>query len=487
MGDIKFVRNNGFEGKWYFTASTTAGSGTHADLIAFSNSDFTYKGNNVWHAGNLTNLNQLTNGPGYITGESDTLATVTARGATSSVEIITTSGFQGRYYRIREASANRGGLYPYNLILGSGTDYGVGIFSEGELYLASGGSATKRFTMNNAGAANFTGNLTAANFSGSSSGTNTGDQTTVSGSAGSLSGYGIDQFRAFSRLNTISMGGNTTTFYPVYFNGDYWGNGVGEIEIVRTSVHQDGSSYGSLMSKIRGRSTAWGHHFDFWESEIYISNGTYHPFIAKALGHSTCGNFLIWLKGGLSYYWRSDSPMSVSDASATSKTISCGGTNTYNTQSTVDGDFTAGYRWYMTGLAARSTAYDLGTSSYRWGTVFGVTGNFSGDVIAYASSDERLKENIKPIQEPVKKTKSISGVEFDWNETLQSIYKGHDIGVIAQEIEKVLPELVTTREDGYKAVKYEKIVALLIEAIKEQQSSIEKLESRIEKLERGSN
>ena len=97
---------------------------------------------------------------------------------------------------------------------------------------------------------------------------------------------------------------------------------------------------------------------------------------------------------------------------------------------------------------------------------------------------KRLKENIKPIQEPVKKTKSISGVEFDWNETLQSIYKGHDIGVIAQEIEKVLPEVVTTREDGYKAVKYEKIVALLIEAIKEQQSSIEKLESRIEKLER---
>jgi len=417
-------------------------------------------------------------------GFNDRMSLTSGGVLTVTSTVVTSDGFQGRYSRIYEASAQRGGMYTYNVISGSGSDYSVGLFSEGELYFASGGSATKKFTMNNAGAASFTGNLTAANFSGSSSGTNTGDQTTVSGSAGSLSGYGIDQFRAFGRLNTISMGGNTSTFYPVYFSGDYWGNGVGEIEILRTSVHQDGSSYGSLMSKIRGRSTSWGHHFDFWESEIYISNGTYHPFIARALGHSTCSNFLIWLKGGLSYYWRSDSPMSVSDASATSKTISCGGTNTYNTQSTVDGDFTAGYRWYMTGLAARSTAYDLGTSSYRWGTVFGVTGNFSGDVIAYSSSDERLKENIKPIQEPVKKTKSISGVEFDWNETLQSIYKGHDIGVIAQEIEKVLPEVVTTREDGYKAVKYEKIVALLIEAIKEQQSSIEKLESRIEKLER---
>ena len=326
------------------------------------------------------------------------------------------------------------------------------------------------------------GNWYANNISGATSGTNTGDQTSVSGSAGSLSGYGIDQFRAFSRLNSLSMGGNTSTFYPVYFSSD-WGNGIQEIEILRTSVHQDGSSFGSLFAKIRGRSTAWGHHFDYWESEIPISNGVHHPFIAKAQGHSTCGNFLVWIKGGLSYSWRSDSYMAISDSSATSKTITCGSTNTYNTQSTVDGDFTAGYRWYMTGLAPRSSSYELGTSSYRWGTVFGVTGNFSGDVIAYASSDERLKDNIKPIEEPVKKTRLITGVEFDWNETLQTIYKGHDIGVIAQEIELVMPEIVTTRDDGYKAVKYEKIVALLIEAIKEQQVSIESLESRIKKLE----
>ena len=57
--------------------------------------------------------------------------------------------------------------------------------------------------------------------------------------------------------------------------------------------------------------------------------------------------------------------------------------------------------------------------------------------------------------------------------------KGQDIGVIAQEIETILPELVTTRDNGYKAVKYEKIVALLIEAIKEQQGEIEELRRKI--------
>jgi hypothetical protein len=100
----------------------------------------------------------------------------------------------------------------------------------------------------------------------------------------------------------------------------------------------------------------------------------------------------------------------------------------------------------------------------------------TGDVIAYYSSDERLKDNITPISNALDKVKQIGGYEFDWNDK-QSTYEGHDVGVIAQEIEAVLPELVTTRDNGYKAVKYEKIIALLIEAIKEQQRQIDELKS----------
>ena len=59
----------------------------------------------------------------------------------------------------------------------------------------------------------------------------------------------------------------------------------------------------------------------------------------------------------------------------------------------------------------------------------------------------------------------------------QEIYEGHDVGVIAQEVEEVLPEVVETRKDGYKAVKYEKMVPLLIEAIKNQQKQIEELKA----------
>ena len=60
----------------------------------------------------------------------------------------------------------------------------------------------------------------------------------------------------------------------------------------------------------------------------------------------------------------------------------------------------------------------------------------------------------------------MNGYEFDWI-AKKGIHEneGHDIGVIAQEVEKVIPEIVQTRDSGYKAVKYEKIVPLLIESI----------------------
>jgi hypothetical protein len=107
----------------------------------------------------------------------------------------------------------------------------------------------------------------------------------------------------------------------------------------------------------------------------------------------------------------------------------------------------------------------------------------SNDVVAFSTSDIRFKENITPIPNALDKLNKIGGYTFDWNSdpelTKLHGFKGHDVGVIAQEIEKVLPELVTTRDNGYKAVKYEKLVALLIESNKELLKRIEVLESKI--------
>lgn len=100
----------------------------------------------------------------------------------------------------------------------------------------------------------------------------------------------------------------------------------------------------------------------------------------------------------------------------------------------------------------------------------------TNDVVAFYSSDKRLKDNIETIKSPLEKLDKINGVEFDWIPK-EGIHEneGHDIGVIAQEVEKVIPEIVQTRDNGYKAVKYEKIVPLLIESIKELKAEIEEL------------
>ena len=100
-----------------------------------------------------------------------------------------------------------------------------------------------------------------------------------------------------------------------------------------------------------------------------------------------------------------------------------------------------------------------------------------GDIVASESSDRRLKDNIKPIKNACEKINKIGGYEFDWNDN-QELYEGHDVGVIAQEIEEVLPEVVETREDGYKAVDYKKIVPLLIEGIKDLQKQIDELKNK---------
>ena len=101
----------------------------------------------------------------------------------------------------------------------------------------------------------------------------------------------------------------------------------------------------------------------------------------------------------------------------------------------------------------------------------------SGDVIAFGSSDERLKDNIKPITEPLWKVSQIGGYTFDWNDK-QDTYEGHDVGVVAQEIHKVLPEVVAERSNGYLGVKYEKIVPLLIESIKELKKEVDDIKQK---------
>jgi hypothetical protein len=106
----------------------------------------------------------------------------------------------------------------------------------------------------------------------------------------------------------------------------------------------------------------------------------------------------------------------------------------------------------------------------------------SNDIVAYSTSDIRFKENIQRIPNALEKVNTLSGNTFTWKSdpelTILHGFEGNDVGIIAQEIEAILPDIVTTRDSGYKAVKYEKLVPLLIEAIKELTDKVNKLENR---------
>ena len=149
-----------------------------------------------------------------------------------------------------------------------------------------------------------------------------------------------------------------------------------------------------------------------------------------------------------------------------------------------------------TGATAR-TSIGLGTAdnvefedtqvdSFGVGTAAsGTTGEIRAteDITAFYSSDVALKENITNIPDPLEAIKKLNGVLFDWKKEYMDKRGGEDgyfvrkkdVGVIAQEVEKVLPEAVAQRPNGIKAVKYDRLTCLLIEAVKKLSAQVESL------------
>lgn len=124
-------------------------------------------------------------------------------------------------------------------------------------------------------------------------------------------------------------------------------------------------------------------------------------------------------------------------------------TGVYDANGTYDYDFN------LNNTSSYITLMDLDIAGANLGTVV-----FKGDVCAF--SDIRLKENIREIESPLSLVKKLTGVRFDWKDTKKS-----SVGLIAQNVEEVFPELVYTNAEGVKSVAYDKLVAVLIEAIKE--------------------
>jgi hypothetical protein len=134
---------------------------------------------------------------------------------------------------------------------------------------------------------------------------------------------------------------------------------------------------------------------------------------------------------------------------------------TYSANQALDNDDNVHFEGLMVGQTSGATANTI---------------RCVGDVVAYYSSDAQFKDNVVKLEGALDKVKQIRGVEFDWNDK-QDVYVGHDIGVIAQEVQAVYPELVHHREHSDSlAVDYVKLTAVLIEAVKELSDKVKKLE-----------
>jgi hypothetical protein len=117
------------------------------------------------------------------------------------------------------------------------------------------------------------------------------------------------------------------------------------------------------------------------------------------------------------------------------------------------------------------------------GSTLAVTGAITatGDITAFYVSDRNLKQNIVNIENSLDKVSKLNGVYYNWTKEALEKHKHlvdeKEVGVIAQDVEAVLPELVATREDGTKAVRYERLCAVLIESIKELKKEIDTLKT----------
>jgi hypothetical protein len=107
----------------------------------------------------------------------------------------------------------------------------------------------------------------------------------------------------------------------------------------------------------------------------------------------------------------------------------------------------------------------------------------TGDITAYYTSDRRFKNNVQTIPNALDKVRALNGVTWDWAENTNDVTKAAPTtGLIAQEVQAVLPQVVKEKEDGFLGLDYSKMIGLLVEAIKEQQYKIDLLSAELEGL-----
>lgn len=247
---------------------------------------------------------------------------------------------------------------------------------------------------------------------------------------------GILLFAVLTLLNGTSWGGSYNTFYGTSAGGSTTGDDDTAVGYM-AGYHNGTGSRNSFYGSGAGYYNTSGQDNTFFGTGTGTWNfvGNQNTIIGSQAGYTTAGsgNVLLGYQAGYS------------ESGSSKLYIANSGTST----PLIYGDF--------------------------WTGELVVNGSLTLSTPPLVFSDERFKKNISPLGPSLGRVMKMQGVTFDWK-TEEFPGRGftakHQIGLVAQEVEKILPEVVNTDSKGYKAISYDKLVPVLIEAVKEQQKKI---------------
>jgi hypothetical protein len=217
------------------------------------------------------------------------------------------------------------------------------------------------------------------------------------------------------------------------------------------------------------------------QSGAYITTNSNNTMIGDMSGRFTVGDNNTFLGNGSGYNCQGSGNVIIGinagqQLASSNKLIIENSTNI--TTPLIGGDFTNN----RLGVNRMPTTYTLEVGGMIWANGATITAGST------TWSDARYKTDVTPIDNALDDVLRMKGVKYNWNRSAYpglNFPEGQQLGVIAQDMEKILPQLVYTDPDGYKSVSYEKIVPVLIEAIKDQQKQIDDLKAMVTSLTSG--
>lgn len=415
----------------------------NVERLQLTASTATIGGSNIWTAASLTSLSQLVNSPGYITAGYFSGGLPVSSGGTGQAGGLTQGGVIYSATTAQMASTVAGSL---GLLLQSGGTGSPSWINPNSLNVATAVSANTANSATTASQLSPGRNINGVLFDGTSN-------ITVAAAAGTLTGTTLPATVVNSSLVSVGTLANLTVTNPingsttlnVLKSGDTMTGGLYVPSIAVGSVSMSGSGSMNLAGDI----TAFG----FINS---LSNIT-----------STGGNIT-----ATSGYVRAGSAGSVglvqlqSSGSGNSGYIEFYGLNQVR----------AGY----IGNTGTVGSTDAGTINYVANAGHSFTGAITSNGNITAFSDRRLKSNITTITDPIYKVQQLEGVNFN-----RKGFEERFTGLIAQDVQAVMPEAVMADTDGMLSVAYGNLVGLLVEAIKAQQSEIDELKSMVRAMLKG--